>query len=241
MSVKLSGDNSGDLYDIHSTIYLYLYNKIHTGFPIEIYQFINLRELTFSENKLKILPTDISKLVNLIDLDLSCNELINIPAEISKLVRLKELDLSYNNLTSLPDTIVTLPQLRTLNLSNNNLTSLPESIGTLINLENLILSHNDLTSLPNSIGNLTNIKHLFLTNNKLKSIPREILKIKICITIDDTSYEIDNLDSDCEFIILSHNKNPITNLPIGLKELRVSKIVDLNEIKIPFGCDIIYI
>jgi Leucine-rich repeat (LRR) protein len=95
--------------------------------------------------------------------------------------------------------------------------------------------------LPDSIANLTNIKDLFLENNKLKSIPREILKIKNATTIDDTSYEINNLDPDCEFIILSHLRYPITNLPFGLKEIWVFPMVDLDKIKIPFGCKIIYI
>jgi hypothetical protein len=59
-----------------------------------------------------------------------------------------------------------------------------------------------------------------LQHNHLTSLPVEILKIKNSIKINETSYEINNLD----------NENEITNLPINTKEIeKVNK-------KLPFGC-----
>ena len=216
--ITMSVELLADIYDTHITTELKLNNRKLSIFPSQICQFINLKEL-----------------------HLRGNHITNIPTEISNLVNLRILALSYNNLISLPDTIVSLPKLKTLSLRNNNITSLPESIGKLANLEHLSLDNNNLTSLPNSIGDLTNLRVLILTNNKLKSVPREILKLKKYINIDVTSYEIDNLDPDYEFIMLTHLRNPITNLPIGLKEIWVSQVVDLDKIKVPIGFIFLYI
>jgi Leucine-rich repeat (LRR) protein len=108
---------------------------------------------------------------------------------------------------------------------------LPAEIGRLCNLEKLELRGNSLSSLPRAlairgfsgcpeeIGRLCNLKELYL---------------------DESSYEINNLDPDCEILILSSIENPITNLPSGLKTIYLSKEIDISMIKIPFGCEINY-
>ena len=73
---------------------------------------------------------------------------------------------------------------------------MPAGIGNLIHLEELNLRDNKLESLPITIINLRNTYIICLRNNKLKSCPVEILKIKEKITIDITSYDINNLNND---------------------------------------------
>ncbi len=151
------------------------------------------------------------------------------------------LNLSSKSLTSVPKEIGILTKLEKLYLNNNNLTSLPEEIGNLINLMELHLDNNLLSSLPKELGKLTNLRFLCLANNKLKSIPRELLIIKESLSMDETSYEIDNMDFDNEIIILINSKIKITNLPIGLKEIWLWYNADINICKIPFGCKVKYI
>ena len=105
-----------------------------------------------------------------------------------------------------------------LDLRNNNLTSLPESIGSLSNLQELDLSYNNLTSLSESIKTLTKIKRFEL---------------------DESSYDINNLSMDCHTLILTDIDNNITNLPPILRTLYLKSDIDVDMIKIPYGCDII--
>ena len=129
-----------------------------------------------------------------------------------------------------------------LDLSNKNLESLPSEIWNLINLQILNLYNNKLESLPAEIGNLINLQGLYLENNQLKCLPTEILKIKEKVIINSTSYDIDNLDMDCEILLFSNLDYPLLNLPTSLKELwlkKVNMIKDIN-IKLPFNCVIRY-
>jgi Leucine-rich repeat (LRR) protein len=125
-------------------------------------------------------------------------------------------------------------------LYNTSLTNLPAEIGNLTNLEQLDLGNNNLTNLPTEIGNLTNLYILNLINNNLTSLSSEILKIKNKLLIDETSYEINNMDLDAEFIVLSSLEKEITNLLITLKEIWLKEGIDGSLIKVPFSCKIKY-
>ena len=127
-----------------------------------------------------------------------------------------------------------------LYLNSRNLTSFPPEIGNLTNLQYLYLGNNNLTTLPAEIGNLTKLRVLHLFNNKLKNLPLEILKIKNKLVINETSYEIDNMDPDAEFIVLTDLTKKICNLPITLKEIWLKEGIAASLIKVPFGCEIKY-
>jgi len=172
--------------------------------------------LDLSVKNLSFFPKEICDLTNLQRLCLHGNKITNIPPEIGKLVNLKELHLIYNQITNIP----------------------PE-IGKLVKLECLTLDNNQITSIPSEFANLINLEKIYLSNNKITNIPLEILKIKEKLWINESGYDINNLDIDCEIIILNFLKAPLTNLPIGLKEIWLSfPTIDINQIKIPFGCKV---
>ena len=130
--------------------------------------------------------------------------------------------------------------LQKLDLKNNELNILPVEIYNLRNLKELYLSKNQLSSFPTEIGNLINLKELYLNKNKLESLPAEIFKIKNILVINDTSYDINNLNIDNEIIIFTNISAKINNLPINTKEIWLNSHIKKDLIKLPFGCVIKY-
>jgi Leucine-rich repeat (LRR) protein len=168
------------------------------------------------------------------------NQLDSLPKSICELTELQALYLHNNNFTNFPESICRLDNLNTITMSDNKLFVLPESIGVLINLNKLILNSNLLTFLPESIGKLVNLKCLNLENNRLNYISRSIANIKESLVIHKSTYEIDNLSVNTEFLIFTDLTEELTNLPTGLKELWIkSGKKNLNH-KLPFGCVIEY-
>lgn len=137
---------------------------------------INLQELHYQGNKLRVLPKEFCNLINLRRLSLNCNSLTVLPEEIGNLVKLEILYLNNNNLTSIPITIGNLVRLTELTLSCNYLTELPNEIGNLIELTYLVLHNNYLTSLPASIGNLRRLINLTYYGNPI-TLPPNIVNM----------------------------------------------------------------
>jgi Leucine-rich repeat (LRR) protein len=150
------------------------------------------------------------------------------------------LELDSKKLTSLPAEIGNLINLQTLYLHINTLTSLPAEIGNLINLQTLILHNNKLTSLPAEIGKLIKLQELFLSNNKLTSLPVELLNIKNKINIYVSSYDINNLDIDCKILLFTSLKSPLENVPSSITHIWLKTYTRDVNIKLPFGCEIVY-
>ena len=88
----------------------------------------------------------------------------------------------------------------------------------LSNLKLLFLHDNNLTSISESIQTLTNIEKLIL---------------------NESAYDINNLSMDCHTLVLTSIDNNITNLPPLLKTLYLKHCVNVDMIKLPYGCDII--
>ena len=78
------------------------------------------------------------------------------------------------------------------------------------------MANNKLSSLPTEIGNLINLQQLYLNHNQLNSLPTEILSIKNKIYMDQTSYQINNLDMECKILIFNQLDINISNLPRAL-------------------------
>ena len=82
---------------------------------------------------------------------------------------------------------------------------------------------------------------LYLTNNNLTSLPESIqtlTKIENFV-LDESSSDINNLSMDCHKLILTDIENNITNLPPILRTLYLKSDIDVDMIKLPYGCDII--
>ncbi len=67
-------------------------------------------------------------------------------------------------------------------------------------------------------------------------MPAEILKIKNVIVIDETSYDINNINMENEILIFSNLKIKLSNLPINTKEIWLNKKIINYEIKTPLNC-----
>ena len=138
----------------------------------------------------------------------------------------------------MPISIGNLINLVQLELCYNQITTLPISIGNLINLQLLTLRNNKINVLPDSIGNLINLRELYLQYNQINILPNEILKIKKALVVDETSYEINNLNMESEILIFIDLKIELKNLPACLKEIWINKNLEVTNIKLPFGCEI---
>jgi leucine-rich repeat protein SHOC2 len=231
MKIELNNLIITTKYIINTHMYVQILNRTYD---------INLQKLDLSRKTLEKLPDSIGNLINLQELYLQYNELESLPDSIGNFINLQELYLQYNELESLPDSIGNFINLQKLYLQNNKLESVPDSIGNLINLQELYLSYNQLENLPNSIGNLINLKNLFLECNKLESLPDSILKIKQVLEINDTSYQINNLNMEAEILIFSELYNKLENLPTSLRELWIRKGNPHIEQKLPFNCKLKY-
>lgn len=217
---------------------IHIENKQLTEFPTSLLNFRNLRYLRMDNNYLTTLPHEISILSSLITLKVNNNYLETITENIGKLIHLENLYLSFNKLKTLPKSIEKLTRLKILNLSNNQISNLPNSIEKLVSLEQLNLSDNQLTKLPFNVEKIPNAKKLkiILKNNSLRHLSfnaRNIKKIFTNVTID--AYDIDNLDFNCEIVIISNLNVPLLNLPFGLKEIWLYEPI-MTNIKFPFEC-----
>jgi Leucine-rich repeat (LRR) protein len=124
-------------------------------------------------------------------------------------------------------------------LSNNQLKTLPDTIGCLVNLCILNLSNGKLESLPDTISNLINLQELNLLDNRLKSLPFVISKIKNTLLINESSYQINNLDMETKILIFFKLDKQLKNLPTTLKEIWI-KTDCCADHRLPFGCELKY-
>ena len=213
-------------------------NFVLAEYPKFIDNFINLKSLSLRKTKLKVLPESIGKLVKLKELYLCENELENLPDSITNLKDLILLRLDRNNLSKLPDEIGKFDKLLELDLRNNVLTELPESIGNLTNLEELKLRLNKIKYIPSTIGNLTKV-YINFSHNKLTGLPLSIKNVSR-IDIFPSSYDdFDKISPDCEYLQIERLNVPLRNLPIYIKEIRLTKPkIQIGDIKVPFGCEL---
>jgi Leucine-rich repeat (LRR) protein len=178
---------------------------------------------------------------NTIALDLCNRQLSILPNYIGCLTNLQRLWLNNNQLTEI-NSIGNLTNLKYLYLSNNKLTVIPNSIKNLTNLRELYLNNNSLSNIPDSIMYLPKLHSLLLNDNKLTNISSSILTISNKIYLNESSYQINYLDSECEFLLFNSLSTSLTNLPYNLKELWLSKSINIENlvIKLPYCCKIKY-
>ena len=85
-----------------------------------------------------------------------------------------------------------------------------------------------------------NTQKIVLLCNQLQSLPAEILTIKNILDINNTSYNITNLNIDNEILIFTNLKDKINNLPFNIKEIWLKSDIKNYDIKLPINCKIKY-
>ncbi|UXI18008.1 uroporphyrinogen decarboxylase [Sarcoptes scabiei] len=141
-----------------------------------IFSLVNLRSLTLSHNKIKVLPSEIDCLYNLENLNVFNNFITEIPESICNLNKLKVLNLGMNNIHTLPNGFDRLNQLEVLDLSYNFLNehSFPPEFFALENLKALYLSDNDIEILSPNVAELKNLIIFAIRDNHLINLPDEL-------------------------------------------------------------------
>jgi Leucine-rich repeat (LRR) protein len=197
----------------------------------------------YSKDSKNKLFNQLKEYLNLKTLLLDYNFLSNISNNIWSLDKLEKLSLANNKLISISEDIGILTNLKQLYLQNNLLERLPYTICNLKKLQSLELANNRIIYLPENLNKLTQLKNVSIMYNKLTRIPKNISTNKIWC-FDISSYQINNLDLDldldldCDVITIYYLIENIDNLPIGLKELRLYKVIGVPYIKLPFGCNL---
>jgi len=136
-----------DALEVHpdSVFNLDLSKTKFDSFPIEIFKFSNLTELSLSKCHLAALPPGFG-FKNLKKLDLSKNSFTEIPVVVCNISSLRKLSMGRNKMTGLPECISQLKELDTLDVWFNNITEIPESITQMRGLKFLDLRGMNYTS-----------------------------------------------------------------------------------------------
>ena len=88
----------------------------------------NLKSVTLSFNKIKVLPVETGLLSQVEELIIDNNLLEELPEEMSELKNLKRITLTNNNFTSIPKVISTLPNIEEVDLANTYEEDMDESL-----------------------------------------------------------------------------------------------------------------
>ncbi|RMZ75018.1 hypothetical protein DV737_g5526, partial [Chaetothyriales sp. CBS 132003] len=194
---------------------------------------INLREIKFTGNQARRLPSSLAWAGRLNVLDVSNNRLEQLDhAELHRLVGLASLKLANNNISVLPATFANFRALRSLNISSNNFTEFPEQITNLKGLVDLDISFNKLSHLP-QISQMTTLERLWVTNNDLKGPFNESIKSLVNLKEIDARFNgLTNLDNvtqlpNLEILHVGHNN--ISTFKGTFKKLRVL-VLDHNPL-----------
>jgi Leucine-rich repeat (LRR) protein len=179
-----------ELHEIPITLYLTKESKIKLSYlqlldlshnMIEelpknnfFYHCSELKKLSISQNRLKILPNDLLSCTKLEILEINSNRLSSLPTNLGIFIVLQRLNVYNNNLTELPLSIGLCVSLKYLNIHSNRLTSLPNTLGSCFQLEYLDVSCNQLKELPEDLQYLVSLIHCDFNHNNLSSLPQHL-------------------------------------------------------------------
>ena len=181
------------------------------------------------------IPEKVYELINLKVLILSSNLLSSVSSKICNLTKLEEIYLNRNLIKELPEEIGDLKNLRKLILSENKIKTLPANFYNLINLEIFNIVSNELEVISDDILKMENLDYIYLRSNKLKYISKEVSQIKEVSIYPDSYDNMNNLAENCEYLRINKLKEPLKNLPITIKEIRLFLPMRV-DVKLPFNC-----
>ncbi len=158
-----------------------------TQIPKEVYDMIDLKELSVDKNAIYDIEGGILNFDELEVLSVNINEVQDLnfllgdprkpPWDRQRLGMLRTLQLRGNRIEVLPPEITRLKSLNLLMMDNNKLKELPESIGKLQNLEGFSVSHNELACIPDTMSDLVELNAFDVSHNALVSLPFALGKI----------------------------------------------------------------
>lgn len=184
---------------------------------------VSLKEIKFTGNEARKIPSSLAFANRLEYLDLSNNRITDLEhAELHRLTCLVSLKMPNNQLSSLPVTYAHFRMLRSLNLSSNSFTEFPEHMYKLRNLLELDISFNKITTLP-KIAQLKTLERLWITNNGLKALEEGFKELKNLKEIDARFNQITSIDNvaelpDLELLFVGHNN--ITSFKGSFRKMR---------------------
>jgi Leucine-rich repeat (LRR) protein len=177
-------------------------NSFSGDFPIELFNLINLEQLSLNQNEMNItqLSTNLGSMLKLKTLRMEqCGLMGSIPIEIGFLTNLVTLSFHGNKVTgSIPNSIGSAINLLYVDFSNNMLQGkISTELGLLSSIKIFDVSENGLTgSIPVELSRLTAFQfELDLSNNKLTgSIPKEIC-IQSCCAMASVNVNGNNVET----------------------------------------------
>ena len=84
---------------------------------------------------------------------------------------------------------------------------------------------------------MTKLEYIYLRANKLNYISKELSKVKELSIYTDSYANLNNLSGECEYLQINGLKQPLKNLPVTIKEIRLYEPI-IKDIKIPYGCSL---
>ncbi len=161
------------------------------------------------------------------------------PEVIFELFNLEILDISSNNIMSIPNKFMSLANLKHFIFDDNPVKILQKSLIKCTKLNYLSFSDTQIEILPKWMKELNNLEYISLHRCNISSIKFDITNI-FDVGIGINSYSnIDNLFEDCEYLQINYLYEPISNLPINLKKIKLVKPYKPINVKVPFGCELI--
>ncbi|XP_027550187.1 volume-regulated anion channel subunit LRRC8C isoform X2 [Neopelma chrysocephalum] len=157
------------------TILKLWYNSI-TYIPEHIKKLTSLERLSFSHNKIEVLPSHLFLCNKIRYLDLSYNDIRFIPPEIGVLQSLQYFSITCNKVESVPDELYFCKKLKTLKIGKNNLSVLSPKIGNLVFLSYLDIKGNHFEILPPELGECRALKRTGFTveDTLFETLPSDV-------------------------------------------------------------------
>ncbi len=206
-----------EIKHLHYAQYLKLRNNDLNGFPPQLVQMRNLKEISAVDNNITALPAQIGRLDNMTTLELHVNAIQQLPPSIGHMHSLVLLDVSNNDLQTIPPSIGRMPSLELLNVSSNNLTELPPEIAAIETLHTIRANFNQLETLPPGIGQVERLQDLSINDNQLTSLPAEMGQLQALRYVSASNNNLTSVPSELidiaalEGILLFGN--PLKTLP----------------------------
>jgi hypothetical protein len=255
MAKLFDSNDTNDTNDTNNTNILdkLIYLQIH-NLTLDKFNFYNLMlcpnliSLSIGlESELSHIPNEILELKKLEYLYIRGDSYLNNVRKINGLSRLSNLKTLELNLTQneFPFEILQLKNLQTLKLRCITYMRIPNEICYLTNLkhfQNTIITQNELQNIKyihdrTNIFTIDNIMMIVKYNNDI-IIPPNINKLNI---LDAQFDKLTNLPLSISHLRIGNNVEFLQNLPIGLEKLYIgNKLIDKVNMRLPYGCVLIY-